>query len=83
MELVNSGNKFVSSMCKNIDPSRKQTCLLLMLTQANRDEGERKGGVELGNHFQQEKISVQYVKILATRELRARFKMLHNYCNMK
>ncbi|WMV53224.1 hypothetical protein MTR67_046609 [Solanum verrucosum] len=52
-----------------------------MLTQANREEGERKGGVESGNHFQQEKISVQYVKILDTREQHARFEMLYNYCN--
>ncbi|WMV34458.1 hypothetical protein MTR67_027843 [Solanum verrucosum] len=52
-----------------------------MLTQENREEGERKIGVELGNHFQQEKISVQYVKILDTTEQHARFEMLHNYCN--
>ncbi|WMV58426.1 hypothetical protein MTR67_051811 [Solanum verrucosum] len=52
-----------------------------MLIQANRKEGERRGGVESGNHFQQEKISLQYVKILDTREQHARFEMLHNYCN--
>ncbi|WMV29130.1 hypothetical protein MTR67_022515 [Solanum verrucosum] len=52
-----------------------------MLTQANWEEGKRRGGVELRNHFQQEKISVQYVKILDTREQHARFKMFHNYCN--
>ncbi|WMV21236.1 hypothetical protein MTR67_014621 [Solanum verrucosum] len=68
-------------MCKNIDLSRKQTCLLLILTQANREEGERKGGVKSENYFLQEKISVKYVKLLATRELHARFKTLHNYCN--
>ncbi|WMV10537.1 hypothetical protein MTR67_003922 [Solanum verrucosum] len=52
-----------------------------MLIQANREEGERRGGMELRNHFQQEKISVQYVKILDTREQHARFEMLHSYCN--
>lgn len=61
-ELVNSENKLVSSMCKNINPSIKQTCLLHMLTQENLEEGEQKWGVESKNHFQQEKITVQYVK---------------------
>ncbi|WMV33630.1 hypothetical protein MTR67_027015 [Solanum verrucosum] len=52
-----------------------------MLTQANREEGERRRGVESVNYFQQEKISVQYIKILDTRVLHVRFEMLHNYCN--
>ncbi|WMV54253.1 hypothetical protein MTR67_047638 [Solanum verrucosum] len=51
-----------------------------MLIQANLEEGVIRDGVELVNHFQQEKISVPYVGTFATKELHAQIKMLHKCC---
>ncbi|KAG5594736.1 hypothetical protein H5410_035968 [Solanum commersonii] len=51
--------------------------LLHMLIKANLEEGDIRDGVELVNHFQQEKISGPYVGTLATKELHAQIEMLH------
>ncbi|WMV29395.1 hypothetical protein MTR67_022780 [Solanum verrucosum] len=51
-----------------------------MVIQANLKEGDIKDGVELVNHFQQEKISVPYVRTSATKELHAHIEMLHKCC---
>ncbi|WMV25541.1 hypothetical protein MTR67_018926 [Solanum verrucosum] len=51
-----------------------------MLIQANLEEGDIRNGVELVNHFQQEKISVLYVGTLVTKELHAQIEMLHKCC---
>ena len=51
-----------------------------MLIQVNPGEGHIRDGVELVNHFQQEKISIQYVETLATKKLHAQIEMPHKKC---
>ncbi|KAG5631112.1 hypothetical protein H5410_002829 [Solanum commersonii] len=58
----------------------REKYLLHMFIKANLEEGDIRDGVELVNHFQQEKISLTYVGTLATKELHAQIEMLHKYC---
>ena len=51
-----------------------------MLIQVIPEEGHIKDGVELVNHFQQEKISVLYVGTLATKKLHAQIAMPDKKC---
>ena len=51
-----------------------------MLIKVNLEEGHIRDGVELVNHFQQEKISIQYVGTLATKKLQAQIEMPHKKC---
>ena len=51
-----------------------------MLIQVNPEEGHIRDGVKLVNHFQQEKISVQYVGTLATKKLHAQIEMPYKKC---
>ena len=51
-----------------------------MLIQVNPEEGHKRDGVELVNHFRQEKISVQYVGTLATKTLHDQIEMPHKKC---
>ena len=47
--------------------SYRQKYLLHLLIQVNQKEGHIRDDVELVNHFQQEKISLQYIGTLATK----------------
>ena len=51
-----------------------------MLIKVNLEEGHIRDGVELVNHFQQEKISVLYLETLATKKLHAQIEMPYKKC---
>ena len=51
-----------------------------MLIQVNPEEGHIRDGVELVNHFKQEKISVQYVGALAKKNYMPKIEMPHKKC---
>ena len=48
-----------------------------MLIQVNPKEGHIRDGMELVNHSQQEKLSVQYVGTFATKKLHVQIEMPH------